>query len=140
MNQIERDRIRADIRRDRKLCLLSALGAYGGVALAFTLIGYLGPDSRVSLYVGAVMFIGSAFWGYLFVLPWAFYARSKGNNVPPFEFSGTHIKFHVMRFFVAPIFLTIDIAWAVKEPKRCRSCLAQNPRKYTDCAECSGPI
>ena len=130
----------ADIQRDRKLCLLAALGVYGGVALVVTLAVYLEEDSLAAMYIVTVLFVGSPMWGYLFALPWAFYGRSKGNNLPPFEFSGTHIKFHIMRFFVAPIFLTIDIVLAVRAPKRCRSCLAQNPRKYTECAECSAPI
>ena len=144
MDELDRsirdDLIRADIVRYRKLWLLSAFAVYGAAAVGVAVLVFLGPNSKLSTAIFASFLLGSVVWGYLFTLPWAFYGKSKGSFYPPIGFFDEHVKFYVMRCIVAPVFLTLVIVQAVREPKRCRSCLAENPRKHTECTECSGPI
>jgi hypothetical protein len=138
--RIRDDIIRTDIVRYRRLWLLSAFAVYGAAALGIALSVFLDPNSIWSDAILASLFLGSVVWGYLFTLPLAFYGKSKGSFYPPIGLFDEHVKFYVMRCIVAPISLTLVIVQAVREPKRCRSCLAENPRKRTECTECSAPI
>lgn len=134
------DLIRADIVRYRRQWLLSAFAVYGAAALVIALSVFFDQNSIWPDAILASFFLGSVVWGYLFTLPRAFYGKSKGSFYPPIGFFDEHVKFYVMRCIVAPVFLTLVIVQAVREPKRCRSCRAENPRKHTECTECSGPI